>query len=75
MENMQELINSFNSLGITANEACKAVNNLAQCIPPLDESDIILIKANPNISTFRKILIIWRIKRYLRYKKKNAERV
>ena len=74
-EVMQELVNSFNSLGISTNEACKAMNNLTKCIPPLDESDIVLIMSNPTMSIFRKILIIWRIKRYLRRKKKNEERV
>ena len=52
-----------NDFGISSEKMTKALIDFARKIPPLSEEDIILIKANPTLTTLQKIRLIKQIRK------------
>lgn len=61
---MDEAISDF---GISLYQACDTVSKFAACIPPIDETDILLVKRNPNLSWLDKYFIIKKMKKQMKY--------
>ncbi len=54
------------NIGVTAEEAATALTKAMRLLPPLGETEIELIKRNPNLSKFQKWRLIHMIKKEAR---------
>lgn len=66
---MEDLSKAFAKLGVSAEKAAKAFQNLASHIPPFTEADILRVKQNPSLSFIDKIRIIRRMRKQMKGEK------
>lgn len=59
------LQDTLSEIGVSSDDAAAACREMASLLPPIGETEISLIKSNPNISKFRK----WRLIRNIRRQK------
>lgn len=57
--------------GVSMEELGKAMAEFMKHVPPISEHDIALLKENPNLSFFKKMIITRKMKRIMR--KRNNE--
>lgn len=57
--------------GISTEKLGKAIAELMKHVPPISEHDIDLIKENPNLSFFQKMIITRKMKRTMRKSNKS----
>lgn len=69
MKNIDNLSNAIHELGCSVQELNKAISTFSSQVPRLCEKDITLVKNNPTIPWYKKILICRRIRRYINSKK------
>ena len=59
------LQDALSKIGVSADDAAVACGEMVSLLPPIGETEISLIKSNPNISRFQK----WRLIRNIRRQK------
>lgn len=66
---IDDLSKAFASFGVTAEQANENLNEMLSKMPPPTEEDILLVKANPNLSLLQKYRIVKSMKKLMKPRK------
>lgn len=69
---IDDLSKAFASFGVTAEQANENLKEMLSKMPPPTEEDILLVKANPNLSLLQKYRIVKSMKKLMKGDKKDG---